>query len=156
MARYVTTQPTDWTAEVAYSWMADLRHLAVWDPSITSVEQVEGDGPAVGAEYDVTLHAAGGERTMRYRIEEMDRSARTLLAVSETPVLTSYDRISVEAGGGGGGAGAEVTYDADLVLKGPLKVGDPLLEKQFRKMGDEAADGLRRELAREAPPTATP
>lgn len=149
MARYVTTQPTEWTAEVAFSWMADLRHLAVWDPSITSVDQVAGDGPAVGAEYDVTLHAAGGERTMRYRIEELDRSARTLLAVSETPVLTSYDRISVEAGGAGG---ADVTYDADLVLKGPLKVGDPLLDKQFRKMGDEAAEGLRSELAKASPP----
>ena len=85
MARYVTTQPTDWTAEVAFAWMADLRHLAVWDPSITSVEQVEGDGPAVGSEYDVTLHAAGGERTMRYRIEELDQVGRTLLATQRHP-----------------------------------------------------------------------
>ncbi len=85
MARYVTTQPTGWTPDTAYAWMSDLRHLAVWDPSITSVEQVEGDGPGVGAEYDVTLKAAGGERTMRYRIEEMDQGARTLLAKSDTP-----------------------------------------------------------------------
>ncbi|WCO66848.1 SRPBCC family protein [Iamia majanohamensis] len=148
MARYVTTQPTSWSPDTAYSWMADLRHLAVWDPSITSVDQVEGDGPAVGAEYDVTLKAAGGERTMRYRIEEMDQAARTLLARSDTPVLTSYDRISVAEDGGR----TQVTYDADLVLKGPLKLGDPVLKATFGKMGDKAADGLRSELAKDAPP----
>lgn len=148
MARYATTQPTAWDPDTAFAWMADLRHLAVWDPSIERSEQVEGDGPAVGAEYEVDVHAAGGVRTMRYRIEELDREARTLLASSDTPVLTSNDRISVVPGPGG----SEVTYDADLVMKGPLKAADPLVGAGFDRMGDKAAEGLAEVLSRPTPP----
>ncbi len=149
MARYVTTQPTDWDPDTAFAWMSDLRHLADWDPSIKGSEQIEGDGPAVGAEYDVKVQAAGGVRTMRYRIEELDREARTLLAISRTPVLTSHDRIVVAPVPSGG---STVTYDADLVLKGPLKLADPALKVSFDRMGDKAAKGLGAKLA-ESPPT---
>ncbi len=149
MARYTTTQTTGWDPDTAFAWMADLRHLAVWDPSITASEQVVGDGPGPGAEYDVTVQAAGGERTMHYRVEEYEPAERRLLAVSETPVLTSYDRISVEAITDGGTA---VTYDADLVMKGPAKLADPLVGAGFDRMGDKAAAGLADVLHRPAPP----
>ncbi|HEU5150810.1 MAG TPA: SRPBCC family protein [Iamia sp.] len=149
MARYTTTQTTGWDPDTAFAWMADLRHLAVWDPSITTSEQVAGDGPGPGAEYDVTVHAAGGERSMHYRVEEWEPAERRLLAVSETPVLTSYDRISVEALDGGGAA---VTYDADLVMKGPAKLADPLVGVGFGRMGDTAATGLADVLHRPTPP----
>jgi hypothetical protein len=148
MARYVTTKPTVWDADTAFAWMADLRHLAVWDPSITGSAQVVGDGPGVGAEYDVTLEIAGRETTMRYRIAECDPGARTLLAESETSVLTSSDRISVATDGGR----VTVTYDADLVLKGPAKIGDPVLGIGFDRMGDKAAAGLEETLALPVPP----
>lgn len=151
MARYTTTQTTGWDPDTAFAWMADLRHLAVWDPSIRSSDQVVGDGPGPGAEYDVTVHAAGGDRTMRYRIEEWEPEARRLLAVSETPVLTSYDRISVETVEGHDHPTA-VTYDADLVMKGPAKVADPLVALGFDRMGDQAAAGLADVLHRPGPP----
>lgn len=151
MARYTTTQTTGWDPDTAFAWMADLRHLAAWDPSITSSEQVAGSGPGPGAEYDVTVHAAGGDRTMRYRIEEWEPEQRRLLAVSETPVLTSYDRISVEAVEGDPHTVA-VTYDADLVMKGPAKVADPLVALGFSKMGDAAAAGLAATLHEPHPP----
>jgi hypothetical protein len=153
MARYTTTQTTGWDPDTAFSWMADLRHLADWDPSIESSEQVEGDGPGLGAEYDVTVHAVGGSRTMRYRIEEWEPAQHRLLAVSQTPVLTSYDRISVDAVEGDA-LTTSVTYDADLVMKGPAKVADPLVALGFKKMGDEAAAGLAEVLHEPAPPTA--
>lgn len=149
MARYVTTQPTVWSAEVAFAWMADLRHLSDWDPSITSSEQVAGDGPAVGAEYDVSVKIAGSEQVMRYQIVEYEPDVRRLLATSETAVLTSYDRISVDEDEQGA---VSVTYDADLVLKGPAKLGDPLLGVGFDRMGDKAAAGLAEVLARPTPP----
>lgn len=148
MARYATTQPTSWDADTAFAWMSDLTHLSAWDPSIPTSEQVVGAGPGVGAEYDVTVEVAGGEQTMRYVVQELDPAGRTMLAVAETPVLTSYDRISVVSAG----AGAEVTYDADLVMKGPAKLADPVVGKGFDRMGDKAADGLRTTLAAPAPP----
>lgn len=152
MARYTTTQTTGWDADAAFAWMSDLRHLADWDPSIESSVQTAGDGPGLGAEYDVTVHAAGGDRTMHYRVEEWVPEERRLLAVSETPVLTSYDRISVDEVVGHEHPTA-VTYDADLVMKGPAKLADPLVSLGFDKMGDKAAAGLADVLHRPAPPT---
>jgi hypothetical protein len=57
----------------------------------------------------------------------------------------SLDRITVSPLGDG----AQVTYDADLSLKGALKVADPLLAVLFRRVGDRALAGLRRTLAGE-------
>jgi hypothetical protein len=39
-----------------------------------------------------------------------------------------------------------VRYDADLRLKGPLRLADPLLRVAFSRIGDRARDGLRRAL----------
>lgn len=149
MARYVTTKPTTWDADTAFAWMADLRHLTVWDPSITAADQVQGDGPGPDAEYDVTVEVAGRPQTMRYRITEWEPEHRRMLATSETTVLTSFDRISVDEVGGL----VSVTYDADLVMKGPAKVADPVVGVGFDRMGDRAAAGLEEVLARPTPPT---
>ena len=57
--------------------------------------------------------------------------------------LRSTDEIRLAAVDGR----TEVTYDADLRLKGPLgRFLDPLLTLAFRRVGDRAAVGLRRAL----------
>ncbi len=43
-----------------------------------------------------------------------------------------------------------MTYDADVSLKGPLKLFDPIMKLGFRRAGDKAAGGLRKTLARGA------
>jgi hypothetical protein len=48
------------------------------------------------------------------------------------------------------GRGTRVTYDADLSLKGPLRLADPLLALAFRRVGDRARDGLRARLGHAA------
>jgi hypothetical protein len=45
-------------------------------------------------------------------------------------------------------AGTEVTYDARLQPKGAMKLAAPLLALLFRRLGDNAASGLERELNR--------
>ena len=67
-------------------------------------------------------------------------------------MLTSYDRISVEPVDGDPHTVA-VTYDADLVMRGPAKLADPLVALGFKKMGDDAAAGLAGVLHAPAPPT---
>jgi hypothetical protein len=39
-----------------------------------------------------------------------------------------------------------VSYEAELTLKGPLRVLDPLLGLAFNRVGDRAAAGLRAKL----------
>ena len=44
-----------------------------------------------------------------------------------------------------------MTYEAQLTLKGAMRIVDPIFGLAFKRLGDNAAAGLRRELARGAP-----
>jgi hypothetical protein len=137
MARYRMRIRTDWSAPDAFAYMADLTNFAEWDPGVSSAEQVAGSGPGLGAEYDI--EASGSE--LRYEVDVFDPGHR-VRATGRNRWLTSIDSISVAAEG----TGSVVTYDADLVLHGLLKVGDPILTLAFRRIGDRAADGLIEKL----------
>lgn len=133
MARYRMSIRTDLPASEAFAYMADLTNFAEWDPGVSSAEQVSGQGPGMGAEYDIV--ASGSE--LRYVVDVFDPDHR-VRATGRNRWLTSVDAISVAADG----TGSVVTYDADLTLHGLLKVGDPILALAFRRIGDRAADGL--------------
>ena len=61
---------------------------------------------------------------------------------AETTTIVSLDTITFE----GTLTGTAVTYDADLRLKGLLRVLDPIFSLAFRRIGDRARDGLRHTL----------
>ena len=143
MARYVTRVRTPRNAEEVFDYLSDLRSFAEWDPGVAAAEQVTGDGGGPGAEFDLTISSPGPlpDSTLRYRTVEYDRPD-TLFVVASNAVLTSEDRITVV----GDDAGCIVTYDADLRLSGPLRLGDVALQLAFNRIGDRAADGLRAAL----------
>jgi carbon monoxide dehydrogenase subunit G len=138
MARYVTKVRTARSPEDAFAYMADLRHFADWDPGVKKVVQVDGDGAGPAASFDVTVSGT----TLRYVTREYAPSSN-LLVVAESATLVSTDRVTVEPVEGG----AVVTYDAELRLKGVLRVAEPLLRLAFGRIGDRAAAGLRTALA---------
>ena len=141
MARYVTTVRTAKTPKEVFSYMADLRNFAEWDPGVTAVRQVKGSGGGPDSVFDVTVAAPVRDLTLRYVTEEYD-APRNLLVVARSIVFTSIDRITVEPDG----TGSVVTYDADLRLNGVLRLGDLGLRLVFGQIGDRAAAGLRRAL----------
>lgn len=143
MARYVTTLNTPRPADEVFSYMADLRNFAEWDPGVRQAVQVTGAGGGPEAEFDVTVAGIGlaPDLTLRYRTVEY-APPRELLVVAQNPLLISEDRITVVPAGDG----ATVTYDADLRLRGPLRLVDPGLGLAFRHIGDRAAAGLRTAL----------
>jgi len=147
MARYVTTVRTRRSVADAFAYMADLRNFAEWDPGVRKVVQVDGNGAGPEAVFDVTLSGRRGT-TLRYRTVEYAEPSG-LLVVADTSLLRSTDRITVRADG----LATVVTYDADLSLKGPLRLAGPLLVVAFRRIGDRAAAGLRRVLDGEVTPS---
>jgi len=140
MARYVTSVATPMSAADAFAYMADVTHFAEWDPGVRRAVRVAGEGPGIGAAYDLTVKA-GATTVMRYEVTAYE-APRRLLLVARTGTLTSIDEVRVEAAG----TGAIVTYDAKLTLRGPLRLFDLLLGLAFRRLGDRAAAGLRRAL----------
>jgi hypothetical protein len=128
-------------ADEAFTFMADLRNFAAWDPGVTKVDQVEGVGGGAGAVFDVTVKGVPKDMVLRYRTTEFDPSTK-VVARAESTLLTSLDTITVVRDG----KGSVVTYDAELTLNGPLGLVDPVLGLMFGRIGDRAAAGLVKAL----------
>ena len=137
MARYRMRIRTDLPAAEAFAFLADLSNFEDWDPGVSSSVQVAGEGPGVGAEYDV--EASGS--SLRYVVDAYDPPNR-IRAKARNRWITSVDVISVSSDG----TGSIVAYEADLTLNGVLRLGDPLLKLAFDRIGDKAAAGLQNKL----------
>ncbi len=77
--------------------------------------------------------------TLRYEVVELDAPNRFTVC-AETALLRSVDILTFDPTAAGG---CIVTYDADLTLKGVLRVANPVLGVVFARIGDRAATGLR-------------
>lgn len=133
MAHFVTTVRTERSVEDVFAFVSNLENFTEWDPGVESSTQTNGDGPGIGATYDVK--ASGAELT--YSIVEFDEPNR-MAAEAKTTFLYSYDIITVEERQGS----TYVSYDATLDLNGPLAIGDVALGVMFNKIGNKAAEGL--------------
>ncbi len=137
MARYTVSVATPMPADEAFAYMADLRNFVQWDPGVTNVEQVEGDGAGAHTAFDVTVKAFPKKIVLRYHTTTFVPPT-TVVARAQSKLLTSLDTVTVTPDGDG----SIVTYHAELTLNGPLKLADPLLRMTFGKIGDRAAAGL--------------
>lgn len=142
MPRYVVTVPSSRTPEDAFAYMADMRNFTDWDPGISRVAQVNGDGPGKGSVFEVAVKGvAGRDMVIRYDTVEHE-PPRTILLKGRNALFTSVDRVTVEPAD----SGCNVTYDAVLTFNGLLAPGNLLLGLAFNRIGDRAAKGLRRVL----------
>ena len=81
----------------------------------------------------------GRQTPLTYRIVEYD-PPHAVTFRGESSTVVSLDRITFESSE----QGTRITYDADLALKGPFKLADPLLGVAFKRVGDRALAGLRK------------
>lgn len=133
MASYAMSVRTDRAPDEEFAYMADLSNFSEWDPGVSRAVQLKGNGPGPEAEFE--LDASGS--TLRYVVQEYD-PPRKVVATARNRFITSVDTITVEPDG----TGSIVTYEADLVLNGVFKIGDPFLKLAFNRIGGKAADGL--------------
>jgi carbon monoxide dehydrogenase subunit G len=143
MARYSATVPSTRPPDDVFAYLADFRSVAEWDPSVKSAVHVNGDDPVtVGAIFRVTIKTTLSELVLDYMTIEAERPDRIVLR-GENDSMVSVDTIVIRGDGQGG---ATVTYDAKLELKGVRKLADPLLGLAFKRLGDNARDGLSAQL----------
>ncbi len=141
MAHYRTEITTPASPRTSFDWMLDFSNAQDWDPGVHRSVRLDAGPIVVGSAFDVDVAFAGRSLTMRYEVVELDAPHRFVLR-SRTPMFISVDTVSVRPAGDG----AVVTYDADLRLRGLLRLGDPVLALAFQKIGDAAAEGLRTHL----------
>jgi hypothetical protein len=146
MARYEATVTTARDREAAFDYLADFRSAGEWDPSVKEAWLKKGKPGEPGAEFRLVSRFIGRDVALTYRIVAAERPRRIVL-VAETPTAVSRDEITFNEVPDGGTA---VTYSANLRLRGPLKLLDPILAQFFKSLGENARQGLTAQLARPA------
>jgi carbon monoxide dehydrogenase subunit G len=142
MARYVATLETPRTQEDVFAYLSDFSTTQEWDPGVAEAQRLD-DGPiAVGSRFNVVADFMGRRTPLVYAVVALD-APHSITLRGENATVVSLDTIAFEPTPGGG---TRISYDADLTLKGPLRLGDPLLKLVFNRIGDRAVDGLRAQL----------
>ena len=126
-----------------FAYLSDFSTPTEWDPGTITTERVEGDG-GVGTVYRNVSEFNGRKSEMRYEVVELVPERRFALE-GEGKAAHADDLMVFEALPDGG---TRVTYTADIRFKGALKVAEPFLAKAFKKLGDEAEEGMTRALAK--------
>jgi len=143
MARYTGTVTTSRAPEEVFDYVANFATVAEWDPGVKEAYPVNSGGVRRGARFKVIARFLGRDVPLTYRTVELDRPHRVVLqAVNET--VESSDTISFRPLPDGG---TLVTYNADLRLKGALRLADLPMRLVFRRIGDRARAGLEEALA---------
>lgn len=145
MARYQASFDTPWTRDEAFAYLSDFSTSADWDPGVVKAERVGVEVIGEGAEFRLVAEFLGRRTPLTYRVVEYEPPIAVTF-VGENATVISHDRITFETIA----SGTRVTYDADLRLRGLLRLADPLLALTFNRVGDRALAGLRQVLGRPA------
>lgn len=127
----------DKPVEVVFGYLADFETTTEWDPGTVSTVKVEGDGGA-GTKYRNKSSFAGRETELEYVVQRREEGQVFELR-GENKTVTALDRMTFRATPGG----TEVTYRAEFEFKGVTRLIEPLFRSQFKKLGDEAEQGMR-------------
>jgi hypothetical protein len=142
MAHYRGTISSPRSVVEVFDYMANFANVAAWDPTVAEAKPLQEDEPGLGSRFHVLVRWLGRENAFEYEITEFEAPRRLVLR-AENSTSVSEDTIEVVARG----SGAEMTYDARVSLKGAARLIDPVLGIAFKRLGDNAAAGLRRELS---------
>ena len=142
MARYRAALDTPREREDVFAYLSDFSTTKEWDPGILEAERLSGAVVGKGTEFRLVAEFLGRRTALTYRIAEYE-PPRAVAFRGENSTVVSHDRIIFEAAG----EGTRITYDAQLSLKGPLRVADPLLDLAFTRVGERALAGLQNKLA---------
>ncbi len=129
-----------------FAYLSDFSTTREWDPGVVEAERLDGGPVGLGSRFRVVARFLGREAELTYAVVDI-RPGELVALRGENATVVSLDTMTFEDGWTGG---TVVEYEADLALKGPLRVLDPLLGLAFRRVGDRALAGLRTALPTEA------
>jgi NAD(P)-dependent dehydrogenase (short-subunit alcohol dehydrogenase family) len=142
MARYRASVVTTRSAEETFAYMADFANAATWDPGTATAERLD-DGPVgLGSTFRLGVRVGSRVVPLEYRIVVFEPPHKVVL-LGESDTIRSEDTMTVAATSDGTSV---LTYDAELTLKGPFALANPVLPLFFGRIGDKGASGLREAL----------
>ncbi|HUK68510.1 MAG TPA: SRPBCC family protein [Streptosporangiaceae bacterium] len=151
MAHYHATVGSRRSADETFGYMAAFSNAAEWDPGVLAGDQLDPGPLRVGSRFRLVVSFLGRHLPLTYSITDYAPHHEVVL-VATSRLLRSTDRIVVTPAD----AGASVSYDANIQLRGPLRLLDPLMSRGFRSVADRATAGLARTLSAAPAPQRTP
>jgi Polyketide cyclase / dehydrase and lipid transport len=142
MARYQAVVQSRWPAAETFAYLATFSNAVDWDPGVLASEQLDPGPVAMGTRFRLVVPFGGRRVPLTYRVTGYQPDREVLLAAT-SGLLHATDKIVVTGGAGG----SAVSYQAEVRLRGPLRLLDPLLRPRFRAVADRAAAGLAQALA---------
>jgi carbon monoxide dehydrogenase subunit G len=142
MAHYQATLDTPRERDDVFAYLSDFSTTQEWDPGVVEAERLNDGAVGEGTQFRLVAEFLGRKTALSYRIVEYD-PPRAVAFRGENATVISNDRITFEPVGNV----TRITYDADLALKGPLRIADPVLRLAFNRVGNRALAGLRHKLA---------
>lgn len=150
MATYETVLIIPQTVAATFAFVSDFRNAEHWDPRTYSVEKAT-DGPiGVGTRFVLTggmmredlvkrlrLPQSMAGMALPYDVVDFDPPNEFVLE-GESRLVRYRDHLEFSADG----ANTRLRYFAELSLKGPLALGEPLLKMMFKRIGDDATRDL--------------
>lgn len=150
MAHYESVITIPRSIEETFAFISSFDNASKWDPRTYEAENVT-DGPVgLGTRFVLRGGALAGATVRRFRlplavasmklpydIVEFDPPNRFVLA-GQNLIYRYDDEITFVAVGNA----TRVSYAATLDLKGPLRIFDWFLQRQFRRIGDDATSGI--------------
>ena len=133
-----------------FAYLSDFTNTTEWDPGTVSTERVSGDG-GLGTRYRNVSKFLGRETELDYLVVEHVPGEKFALRGENATVVAKDTMTFVRTTGVSADAASEgttVTYRADFEFKGVAKLAAPLLAPAFKKLGDEAEQGMRDALNR--------
>ena len=124
-----------------FAFVGDFANTKHWDPGVAEARKITEGPVRSGTRFELEVVFNGRRLPMTYEIETWDRPNRVVLR-GEGSTVRALDDIRFEHVPGG----TQIHYSADLRLKGPLRLLEPLLRKRFDETGRAAMAGMRRAL----------
>ena len=136
MVHVTRTFAVDKPADAVIEYLRDFGNAVQWDPGTKSCVRV-GSGPiAVGAVWRNVSKVLGRETELTYRLDKLESGRVTFVGTNDT--ATSTDDITFQEAG----TGTRITYDSNIVFHGLAKLADPLMRREFERLGDETVEQM--------------
>ena len=146
MARYHATVESHSPATETFGYLATFSNAAEWDPGVLAGEPLDPGPVGAGSRFRLVVPFLGARIPLTYEVISLVPDREIVLRAANA-MLQSTDRIVVTAAADG----STVSYDAEVRLRGPLRILDPLLRPGFRSVALRAATGLAGALSRRPP-----
>ncbi len=117
-------------------YLKDFSHATEWDPGTEACER-NGTGPVqVGSTWHNTSKIAGVSTELTYELTELTDSRIQFVGTNETAHTT--DTMDIVPSG----SGSEITYEADIEMKGAAKLATPFVKVVFEKIGSDTEEDM--------------